>query len=284
MESVILREQVARWKAISKPKNSTLPCLTGARFVAALLVLMFHFGWMRPVPGIFFDYGRQAFSFFFILSGVVLTYSYRDAINSRTIGWSNFVNLRLSRIVPVHVATWLIATALYLWFAWRPYQGRYPLANWIMGLFCVQVYWPSADNLFRWNGQAWSISCELFFYALFPLLLPPLASRLRSTSAVIASMFGIYLLQVTLYLCGSAILARLINSDHSVLGYQTYAETTTAALQVFPPLRLGEFVIGMCIGLLLLRGKPLLNSSLRANLLLGFCALALVMLMRLPTG
>ena len=40
--------------------------------------------------------------------------------------------------------------------------------------------------------------------------------------------------------------------------------------------------MGMCIGLLILRPKPLLRSSLGANLLLGFCAVALVVLQRVP--
>jgi peptidoglycan/LPS O-acetylase OafA/YrhL len=282
MDMVALNPSIDRTDGAAKRKNRTLPCLTGARFGAALAVVLFHFGQFKPIPGIFFDYGRQAVSFFFILSGVVLTYTYRNAMSARTLAWSEFFNLRLSRIVPVHVVTWLIATLLYVWLAWHPDQGRHPLAYWIMGLFCVQVYWPSLDNLFRWNGQAWSISCELFFYALFPLLLLPLARRMKSIGSVIACGCGIYLLQVALYSCASAILAILISPAHSFLGYQTYAETTTAALQVFPPLRLGEFVIGMCIGLLLLRPEPLLRSSRKANLLLGFCTVALLLLDRVP--
>lgn len=277
-----LKAEDARAQGPAKRDNRNLPCLTGARFVAALLVVLFHFGAVPPVPGLLFDYGRQAVSFFFVLSGVVLTYAYRDAISSGAVGWSDFFNRRLARIIPVHVATWLIATVLHFWFAWRPDQGRHPVAYWVMGLFCVQVYWPSADNLFRWNGQAWSISCELFFYALFPLLLPALARRLRSTSSIIATMFGIYILQALFYLCASGILFKLIGPGHSFLGYKTYAAASTAALLVFPPLRLGEFAIGICIGLLVLRPEPLIRSPLRANLLLAFCALALIALERLP--
>jgi peptidoglycan/LPS O-acetylase OafA/YrhL len=104
----------------------------------------------------------KRFHFFFILSGVVLTYTYRDAISSRTIGWLDFFNLRLSRIIPVHFATWLIATVLQVWFA------------------------------------------------------------------------------------------------------------------------LGEFIIGICIGLMILQQGRLLKSSRNANLLLCFCAVALVVLNRLP--
>jgi peptidoglycan/LPS O-acetylase OafA/YrhL len=265
----------------AKQNDRSLPCLTGVRFLAALSVVLFHFGRLTPIPGIIFDYGRQAVSFFFILSGLVLTYGYRDVIDSGTVGWSKFFNLRLSRIVPVHLATWLIATALYVWFAWDPYHEKYSVLNWLVGLACLQVYWPAADS-FGWNVQAWSISCELFFYALFPFLLPPLARHLRSTGSVLASIFGIYLLQLALYLCASWILAKLITPVHSFLGYRTFAETTISALVTFPPLRLGEFAIGMCIGLLISRPEPLLKSRLRANLLLGFCAVSLYVLMRLP--
>jgi peptidoglycan/LPS O-acetylase OafA/YrhL len=282
MNSITPTQSVGRLNTSAKKTDRNLPCLTGARFVAALLVVLYHFGDIRPLPGTLFCYGNQAVSFFFILSGVVLTYAYRDAINSGAVGWSKFFNLRLSRILPVHVATWFIATGLYVWFAWDPYQGRHPIFNWILGLACLQVYWPAAD-VFRWNAQAWSISCELFFYALFPFLLPLLTRHLRSRGSAIATMVGIYLLQVTLYLGACLILHQLISPGHSFLGYQTFSQTLSGALKVFPVLRLGEFVIGICLGLLILRPEPLLRSPLRANLLLGFCAVVLFELARLPT-
>ena len=156
-------------------ERKQLPCLTGARFVAALLVVIFHFGWLRPIPGIIFDFGQQAVSFFFILSGLVLAFTYCDTIETGKIGWGGFFNLRLARIVPLHVATWIIATLLYFHFGWHPYQGRHPFVSWILGLTCLQVFVPTENNLFRWNGQSWSISCELFFYVLFPFLLISMA-------------------------------------------------------------------------------------------------------------
>jgi peptidoglycan/LPS O-acetylase OafA/YrhL len=268
-------------------RSREIPCLTGARFIAAFLVVIFHRGWLQPLPEFLFLFGRQAVSFFFILSGVVLTYSYYEAINSRLVGWRDFFNLRLSRIVPVYVATWLLAT-VYVWYGLKPPQGNQPVASWVLGLFCLQGYWPSADIILKWNGVAWSISCELFFYALFPFLFAVLVRRLRSTGSIIATMAGVYLLEVVLYQCASGALVRLITPAHSFLGYQSLSpdlvipETITIALMAFPPLRLAEFVIGMCIGLLILRGQPLLRSALRANLLLGFCAAASVLLIQLP--
>jgi peptidoglycan/LPS O-acetylase OafA/YrhL len=266
-----------------------IPCLTGVRFLAALLVVIVHTGRVYRLPEFLVNLGRPAVSFFFILSGVVLTYNYRDAISSRIVGWWDFLNLRLARIMPMHIATWFLAT-VYVWYGWKPAQGDHPVVSWILGLFCLQSYWPSADIIGRWNAVAWSNSCELFFYALFPFLLPVLVRRLRSTRSIIIAMIGTYLLQVVLYKCASGTLVRLITPAHSFLGYQTHGvapawvipETITVALLVFPPLRLFEFVVGMCIGLLILRGEPLFKSALKANLLLGFCIIAFVLLIRLP--
>ena len=259
-----------------------LPCLTGARGVGCLLVVLFHFGWLAPLPGTLYKFGGQTVSFFFILSGVVLTYSYCDAIKARTIGWSKFFNLRLTRIVPVHVATWLIATVLHLCFAWNYSVEIHPAASWLSGLLCLQVYWPSLGLLYKWNAPAWSISCELFFYALFPFLLLPLVRRLTSTGSLIAAICCIYLLDVALFLGASETVAKLLSSGHSFLGYQTYYEATRGILHVFPLLRVGEFLIGMCIGLLILRCGCLVKSPLKANLLLGFSAAAIWGLTRLP--
>jgi peptidoglycan/LPS O-acetylase OafA/YrhL len=263
------------------PERKHLPCLTGARFVAALLVVLFHFGRLRPLPGIVFSYGQQAVSFFFILSGVVLAYTYYEPIRSGLVGWSGFINARLARIAPLQVATWLIATALCLLVPWHTDRGTHPFISWITGLLCVQVYVPTSNNLFKWNGQSWSISCELFFYALLPFLLLPLARRLQSIKSTVATMIGVFIVQTILYLSIGAILARFLYLHHPLLEDQNARRLRDITL-VFPPLRLGEFVIGMCLGLLILRQPNILKSGRSANLLLGFCAVALIALKKLP--
>ncbi len=262
-------------------QRKQLPCLTGARFVAALLVVLFHFGWLRPLPGIVFDYGQQAVSFFFILSGLVLAYTYHDPIRRKVVGWTGFVNARLARIVPLHVATWLIATVLSLFFAWHRDRGAHPFISWMTGLFCIQVYFPTSNNLFKWNGQSWSISCELFFYALFPLLLFLLTRHLKSTRSIIGSMIGVFAAQAVLYFSVSAILVKFLYLHHPLLDDQNARRLRDITL-VFPPLRLGEFVIGMCLGLLILRRGCALRSARNANLLLGLCAASLIALKKLP--
>jgi len=259
-----------------------LTCLTGVRFIAALAVVLFHFGVFAGIPGTAYWSGGQAVGFFFILSGIVLTHVYHDAVTSRTITWANFMNRRLARIFPMHVVAWLIATALHLWFGWISSTERHPVLSWFAGLFCVQVYWPSPGFIGRWNPPAWSVSCELFFYVLFPLLVPFLSHHLKSTKRIIAGIAGIYLCQVLLYLGIGRILSAIFSSGHTVLGYQSAAEMENTALLAFPPLRLGEFLIGVCLGLLIVRGQLRVQSAVKANLLLLSSVVVSVLLVWLP--
>ena len=263
-------------------RDGWLPCLTGLRGIAAVWVVLFHFGRLSPLPRFLYCYGGQTLSSFFILSGIVLAYSYSEAVATGAIGWCKFFNLRLGRIVPVHVVTWLIATVLHLGFAWNYSVEIHPWASWLAGLFCVQIYWPSLGLLYKWNAPAWSISCELFFYALFPSLVPALSRWLRSKSSAIVTMFCTWFLEVVLFLGATWIVVTIIRSGHSFLGYRTYGEAKMGTLHVFPLLRLGEFLLGMCIGMATLRWGPLLKSPRSANLGLGFSIAAIVGLTQLP--
>ena len=259
-----------------------LPCLTGLRGIAAVWVVLFHFGRLSPLPRVLYCYGGQMLSSFFILSGIVLAYSYSEAVTARTVGWFKFFNLRLARIVPVHVVTWLIATVLHLGFAWNYSVEIHPWASWLTGLLCAQIYWPSQGLLYKWNAPAWSISCELFFYALFPFLVPALGRWVRSKGSAIVTMFCLWFFEVVLFLGATWIVVTVIRSGHSFLGYRTYGEAKMGVLHVFPLLRLGEFLIGMCIGMAALRWGPLLKSALSNNLALGFSVAAILGLTQLP--
>ena len=282
MSSVVPSQLPAYSAEADRPNQHRLTCLTGVRFIAALSVVLFHFGVFAGVPGTAYWSGGQAVGFFFILSGIVLTYVYHDAVNSRNITWGNFMNRRLARIFPVHVVTWLIATVLHLWFGWISSTERHPVLSWFAGLFCVQVYWPSPGFIGRWNPPAWSVSCELFFYALFPLLLPFLSRRLKSTKWIIAAIAGIYFCQIGLYFGIGRILTELFRSGHSILGYQSAAEMENTALLAFPPLRLGEFLIGVCLGLLIVRGQLRVQGPVKANLLLLVSIVVSLLLVWVP--
>jgi peptidoglycan/LPS O-acetylase OafA/YrhL len=149
-----------------------LPTLTGLRFWAALLVVLYHLdhavGPIRYVDWLV-AYGRTGVTFFFVLSGFVLAWNYLDTSTRFVVFiWRRFarlwplvavtgvLSLLAYRFVDVEIPRWQAATTFLFLQAWR--------AEWAVGA----------------NGAAWSLSDEAFFYALFPLILAVAASsRMR---------------------------------------------------------------------------------------------------------
>ena len=85
-----------------------LPSLTGLRFWAALLVVTYHLSRQYhrlPLVSSLVWYGRDGVTFFFVLSGFVLAWSYAGAalVPDRV-----FYRRRFARVWPLH----LLATGL----------------------------------------------------------------------------------------------------------------------------------------------------------------------------
>lgn len=153
--------------------------LTSLRFVFAYMVFAGHLG------GLFLNYkedflkekfasylsisdGYLGVSFFFILSGFILAYNYKEPFTNKAITFKNFLLLRLFRIYPLHVLTFIIA-------AYLSYYNQFGSIDFyiksLSNLFLVQSFIPAKEFYFSFNGVSWSISNELFFYTFFPLLL-----------------------------------------------------------------------------------------------------------------
>ncbi len=131
------------------------------RFVAALPIVFMHIGSnffggssLRAA----FSYGYIGVSFFFVLSGFVLTWSTAD-ISARRFWW-----LRFARIWPAQALVAALA------FAFLIHDGRPDWPGRTADFLLVQSWWPSQDVYFGGNGVSWSLSCEAFFYLAFPAL------------------------------------------------------------------------------------------------------------------
>ena len=144
--------------------------LTSLRFFAAFAIVLAHaklyteWSWLPPdrIPL------RQGVSFFFVLSGFILTHVYSSR---RDIGYWGFVRLRIARLWPVHLAT-LLLVVLFVHPASFAGDGLFDrrltlLAN----LSMTQSMFPFISYLFSWNSVSWSISTEMCFYLCFPFLL-----------------------------------------------------------------------------------------------------------------
>ena len=207
-----------------------LPSLTGLRWVAAFMVFVFHVCGWGVASSAWWHLGQFGFvgvSFFFVLSGVVLTWSGRPGQARRDFYWRRF-----ARIYPSHAVTAVIAIGLYL-FVMPPHKQ---LWAGLLALALLHAWVPSPGVYSAANGVSWSLSCEAFFYALFPGISRTLAgmSRRRRTAAVAG----------VLALCSTAAVAG---------SFAAHGRFDTAGY-MSPPVRVGEFVLGVALGLTLREG------------------------------
>lgn len=106
-------------------------------------------------------------SFFFVLSGFILTHAYPRLDEA---GARRFFVARLARLWPVHVVTFLLVVLPSALGAWS-----HPPSDTVMtavaNLALLHAWVPYPDSYFSFNAPSWSISTELGFYLLFPLLI-----------------------------------------------------------------------------------------------------------------
>jgi len=146
--------------------------LTSARFFAAAMIAVLHLQEKFSVPWseISDKSLRQGITFFFVLSGFILTHVY---IDQKGLTLRKFVTLRLARIYPVHIAAMVLLVAVTPWTQVL-YVGPSPDVNGqalVAKLLLVDSVIPTQPFQYSWNGVSWSISTELFFYLAFPFLL-----------------------------------------------------------------------------------------------------------------
>jgi peptidoglycan/LPS O-acetylase OafA/YrhL len=109
-------------RAVRPDKAVRGGALDGLRFLAAMFIVIYHFGASAPASleqvSPLFARGWLATDFFLILSGYVLGRAYGAGLDARRIDMPGFVGRRLSRVWPGHVVilggfvALLVATSL----------------------------------------------------------------------------------------------------------------------------------------------------------------------------
>jgi len=207
--------------------------LTSVRFFAALLVVFFHYSNKHLVlPEVLTSFGYEAVTFFFVLSGFILTYTHGLA-RGINISAREFALSRFARIAPAYFLALLISAPFIL-----------KTVDWRVSLvpLMLQSWWPSAALL--WNSPAWSLSNEVFFYALYPAVWRIWWCRL--------TQFTSLSLAVALVLTTS--LLRMLFPDDSSNWHDFSA--------YFPLLNLPQFVLGAALGKLFLQRGPSRQSDI----------------------
>ncbi len=154
--------------------------LTGARFFACLFVVLYHteYVWldqMTLIDGPIRNIMKSGFSgvgFFFILSGFVLGYRYGG--DTADFPHHRYFVARFARIYPALFFSLLVAAPVALAAGLAPdgdltLGGLAPVES-VLITFLGNVAVLSAwfPKIGYWNYPAWSLTCEVFFYALFP--------------------------------------------------------------------------------------------------------------------
>lgn len=208
-----------------------LPSLTGLRFWAALIVVLYHLSrQVGEIPGLSDAtwYGRSGVTFFFVLSGFVLAWTY----DGQRVPAKVFLWRRFARIWPLLVVT--SAASVAVWIAiGKEVSTKAVLATLLM----VHAWSPDTVIQKGANPAAWSLSDEAWFYLIFPLLmLLPLLRSGRGRFWVVVTM--------TAALVGVWLASGLIGTG----------ATRVWLLDYFPPTRMLQFVIGVAAGLAVKRG------------------------------
>ncbi|MFG2376890.1 acyltransferase family protein [Streptomyces sp. NPDC048504] len=244
------------------------------RGIAALLVFFFHIstsGLFRSaemnhdVQFVFGPAGDLGVSFFFVLSGFVLTWSARPNDTNRM-----FWRRRFAKILPNHFVTWGLVLVLMLatGIAPSPFEtvpnvhsadGFLPS---VASFFLVQSWIPDVRYCVAGNPVSWSLACELMFYVCFPWLLSAL-SRIRPER-----LWYWALGTVAVIVAVPAVVGVVVPHGPALPRDPTVSAWHHFAISFFPPVRALEFVLGILMALIVLSGRWIPVGVLPATALL----------------
>lgn len=236
--------------------------LTFTRFIAAILIVIFHFAegsfpFNQPIISSIVVNANYGVSYFFLLSGFVMAVAYSK--KSEPIKYKAFLKNRLARIFPLYILA-MLAMLLYYYLRIEimGMASNYTpkIFDVVLNFLMLQSWVP--DKAMTVNVPAWSLSVEWFFYVSFPFLLNYVYQRISFKKLGISIMVFFILSQI------------LFN----------------AFIRVFPrfglyfmynPLfHLNSFVVGNFVGLYFITHKPISSAKLYIGLLLSVISIAAI--------
>ncbi len=208
--------------------------LTFTRFLAALIIVVFHYGLDIPPfthPSISFLFSNIGISYFFVLSGFVMVIAYSKS--GKHIVPSIYYKNRFARVYPVYFFA-LLFSMLMMWICYFPitWDGV------SMNLLMLQSWFPKYPMLI--NRTGWTLSVEVLFYLSFPFLY----NKIYAKFSVVSIAFGVLLFWLLSQMLSSYLI--------SIPTLITEGSASHHLIYYFPFMHFNQFLIGNLFGIILL--------------------------------
>lgn len=252
---------------VRSERKPPLPALTGVRTLLALTILLFHFTpaglrweahpWLSLYPLI--DIGYVFVSFFFLISGFILSYNYGD--RPAPLNPLDFWMARFSRLYPVYVLTLIVSIPMLI-AEWHVRSHTQFYEGVVLTPLLLQGCFPRLATF--WNTVTWTLSCEVMLYLAFPWLM-----RLRwprswgKLLVMLAVLWAVGMIPHSIYV--------LHDPDH--LGHMAdrYSDGFWINTLKYTPL---PYVCTFLAGLTLGRLHEAAKLGVRGRMIVGVCGFA----------
>lgn len=214
--------------------------LTFIRFIAALIVVVFHYGKdtsLAKQAGLILVSGPQMVSLFYVLSGFVMMIAHYEKDNETFVSY--YVK-RFARIAPMY----FVALSLVYFFS---AVSKNATALFLSLTFLQSWFPPYPLSL---NGPAWSLSVEAFFYFTFPFVLFGIKNHNISWKKVIIA-------SLSLYFFTQVFLSNLLSNGF----YMGYPSPSHDLIYYFPLSHYCSFLLGIAGGLIYLKNPNWFNKK-----------------------
>lgn len=230
--------------------------LTFLRFIAALIVVISHFGVKISLFENMSLSGQLMVTFFFVLSGFVMTIS---QITKKNISLKSYWLSRLTRIVPLYICA--MAFILCYFFSKDLEISKTTIA---LNLLFLQS-WFSTDISFAINYPSWSLSVEMVFYFIFPFILFYIKKvRLKADILMFIALLFWGITQLF-------IMVALLSEGDDFLAF-----VSEEMITYHPFAHLCSFILGVAGGVFFIEKRPHIKSRLLSTVASGGILLILI--------
>jgi peptidoglycan/LPS O-acetylase OafA/YrhL len=235
--------------------------LTFTRFIAAITIVIFHFGLLafpfkNEILTTLFKRSNIGVSYFFILSGFVMIIAYFKPSGEK-IDVKKYFFYRFSRIYPIFILAAIGSVGCFFISS-----KNVKFVDLFLNLFNIHAWFPAHSLII--NPPSWSLTVEFFFYAIFPFLFNKIYKNSRWQKLIFVILLIWLFTQIGINV--------LFYSPY----YQGFPSVSHNFIFYFPLFHLNQFLIGNLAGLIyvnrLLKNKNydvwILMIALLINLLI----------------